>query len=66
MPIGRDMTRIHLFSKLGLLEPLVRLARWSEGYGQPPAPARLASRPASVRRVPARSAVGYDVPARSR
>jgi hypothetical protein len=65
MPIGRNMNRIRLFSKLGLLEPLIRLARWSEGHGQAPAPSR-AARPAPVLHVPARTAVGYDVPARSR
>jgi hypothetical protein len=61
MPIGNSMMRIRLLSKLGLLEPLVRLARWSEEPGACPPPVDEPRRAAHRAPVPR-----YHADARSR
>jgi hypothetical protein len=61
MPIGNNMTRIRLLSKLGLLEPLVRLARWSEQSRACPPPVAERRRAARGIAVPR-----YHADARSR
>ena len=58
------MLRLRLMTKLGLLEPLVTMARWSEGLETPPVPMPEESSTARTTRVP--PVLGYDVPARSR
>jgi hypothetical protein len=57
------MLRLRLMTKLGLLEPLVSMARWSEGLETRPVPTPEET-PARPTRMP--PVIGYDVPARSR